>query len=755
MPARRTGVVLTLLLVFSVFLTVGLLSASTVQAQDVNVYINGVQTLFPDQLPYIDENDRTMVPVRFCSLALGATVEWDAEHMQVIISRPEDETASTRQVTLTINSTEMLIAGESPRSMDTAAVLKNGRTVVPLRFISEFFAAEVVWDSPSRAVHVFTLGQTPEEQAQIIQKASVDGAELPRLNSAQNLQRLLDEYNQNNYRLGLQNDLMKSAASVQEQAAQPAPAAGLLSGGTAYSGTNVQVEGVDESDIVKTDGEYLYQVKDREVIIVKAYPGSELQVVARVPVTQRPREMYLHQNRLILIQDSVLYRDYPEPVPMENTAKRLMPSIYPSAQSRTLVTIFDTSEKSRPVKIDEYGTPGNYVSSRKIENNIYLISSEHVYQPFEPVYSVNGQEYTKSYDQIRYFPDMQLSSYVNIAQVKLTPAGSQFALETFLGSSGNVYCSQNNLYIAASLYRPAYYRQGYTEDSESTVLYKFGLGNGVSYASRGLVPGTILNQFSMDEYDGYFRIATTRNGWNADRSGNAVYILNASMRQVSAIQDIAPGERIYSARFMGPRAYLVTFKQVDPLFVIDMNPSAPKILGKLKIPGFSNYLHPYGDHYLIGLGSEVEDSGKATRTTGLKLSLFDVADVNNPIEVSKVVIGTSGTRSAATDNHKAFMMHQDVVAFPATVYEGAGEYGSFAFQGAYVYNVSPQGFTQQGRITHMDEQDYLKAGDYWGGGNREIQRVVFIGGNLYTLSEGMIKANQNGTLAELNRLVTD
>ena len=744
-----------LLVVFSVFLAAGLLNASTVQAQDVNVYINGVQTLFPDQLPYIDENDRTMVPVRFCSLALGAAVEWDAGQMRATISRAAAEAVPARQVTLTINSNEMLTEGEAPRYMDTAAVLKNGRTMVPLRFISEFFAAEVVWDSPSRAVHVFTQGQTPEEQAQIIQKASAAGSDLPRLNSAENLQRLLDEYNQSNYRFGLQNDMMKSAATAEEQAA--APAASPDAGGslTGYSGTNVQVEGVDESDIVKTDGEYLYQIKDHEVIIVKAYPGSELKVAGRIPLTQRPREMYIHHNRLILIQDAPLYRDYPEPVPMDSANKRLMPSIYPPSQSRTLVTIFDTSDKSRPVKADEYGTPGNYASSRKIGESIYIISSEHVYRPFEPVYSINSREYTKTYDQIRYFPDMQLSSYVSIAQVTLNPAGSQFALETFLGSSGNVYCSQNNLYIAASLYRPAYYRQGYLEDSESTVVYKFGLGDGVRYASRGLVPGTVLNQFSMDEYDGHFRIATTRNGWNADRAGNAVYILNGSMRQISAIEDIAPGEKIYSARFMGPRAYLVTFKQVDPLFVIDMNPSAPKILGKLKIPGFSNYLHPYGDHYLIGLGSEVEDTGKATRTTGLKLSLFDVADVNNPIEVSKVVIGTSGTRSEAAENHKAFMLHQDVLAFPVTVYEGSTGYGSFAFQGAYVYNVSPQGFTQQGRITHLDQEDYLKAGDYWGGSDRHIQRVVFIGGNLYTLSEDMIKANQNGTLAEVNRLITD
>ena len=128
------------------------------------------------------------------------------------------------------------------------------------------------------------------------------------------------------------------------------------------------------------------------------------------------------------------------------------------------------------------------------------------------------------------------------------------------------------------------------------------------------------------------------------------------------------------------------------------------------------------------------------------------ADVNNPIEVNKVVTQL-GTRSEATSNHKAF--DASGCYSLVTVYEGSGGYGSFAFQGAYVFNVSPQGFTQQGRISHLGEQDYLKAGDYWGGSNLEIQRVLFIEGNLYTLSQSMIKVNQNGTLAELNRLVTD
>lgn len=755
---KHWSIALSLLLVLSVFAGMNLLKASALQPGDVNVYIDGVQTFFPDQLPYIDENGRTMVPVRFCSLALGASVSWDDGLQQTTIFRPATDVTPARQVTLNVGSKELSISDQTPLEMDTAAVLSNGRTMVPLRFISEFFAAQVVWDAPSRAVHVFTQGQTRAEQAAIIQKTAFAGSDLPCINSAENLQRLLDEYTLAGPIHYLR--LSKDIATVTEDAASvpAAPQAELSSNAKgmqnkSFSSTNIQVTGVDESDIVKTDGEYLYQVKTKEVIIVKACPPEEMTVVARLPIQERPREMYIDHNRLVIIQNEIGY--HPGPVPQDTSSKRIVPDIYPQTTFRTLVTVFDTSDKKNPRKLDEYATPGSCLSSRKIGGDIYIVSTEGVYQPFEPVYSINNQEHTKTYDKIRYFPDMQLNSYMHLAKVKLDSAGNHFSLETFLGSGNNIYCSQDNLYIVATHYNPGYYREDSLPYGESTVIYKFALGEKAAYKNRGLVPGRILNQFSMDEYDGNFRIATTREGWNANGAGNAVYILNPRLKQIGAVENIAPGEQIYSVRFMGPKAYLVTFEQVDPLFVIDMNPSDPKILGKLKIPGFSNYLHPYKDNYLIGLGSEVEQTGKMTSITGIKLSLFNVADVSNPVEVDKVVIGVGGTSSPAADNHKAFMLFKDTLAFPATVYEGKSNHGSFAFQGAYVYNVSEQGFTLKGRITHLDEQDYLKAGDYWGGSNREIERIVCINDNLYTLSESMIKANQRDNLGELKRLTTD
>ncbi len=214
-----------------------------------------------------------------------------------------------------------------------------------------------------------------------------------------------------------------------------------------------------------------------------------------------------------------------------------------------------------------------------------------------------------------------------------------------------VYCSAEYLYLTTG---------GYSE----TGIHKIRLDNGyIEGVADGSVPGWVLNQFSMDESDGYFRIATTTgHAWGVSTSKNNVYVLDEDLKVVGELEDLAPGEQIYSARFMGNRLYLVTFKKVDPLFVIDLaDPTAPRVLGKLKIPGYSNYLHPYDEKHVIGLGKEAVDSegGSFAWYQGVKLSLFDVSDVSNPREVAKLEIGDRGTDSPALYDHKAFLFSRE------------------------------------------------------------------------------------------------
>ena len=360
-------------------------------------------------------------------------------------------------------------------------------------------------------------------------------------------------------------------------------------------------------------------------------------------------------------------------------------------------------------------------------------------------------------------------------------------IQTYLGSGENIYVSNENLYVAVTNYNydAITYKNdiviskeakiavdpGY-RDRRETDIYKFSLnGNKMTYLSKGSVPGLILNQFSMDENSGYFRIATTTGevwGTGEDASGNNLYILDDTMNISGKIEGIAKGEKIYSVRFMGDRGYIVTFKTVDPLFVIDLkDPTKPKILGALKIPGYSDYLHPYDENHIIGFGKDTIETSSGGFYMGMKVALFDVSDVSNPKQKFSEVIGDRGTDSELLRNHKAllFSKEKNLLAFPVTVAEtrgkddsalnewGVPEYGEFSFQGAYVYNLDPEkGFTLKGKITHISDEEYLKAGNYFYDSNKLVERILYINDTLYTLSKGMYKANSLDDLSDKGTL---
>ncbi|MBI5225675.1 beta-propeller domain-containing protein [Candidatus Micrarchaeota archaeon] len=335
-------------------------------------------------------------------------------------------------------------------------------------------------------------------------------------------------------------------------------------------------------------------------------------------------------------------------------------------------------------------------------------------------------------------------------------------------------------------------REKQTTPSEVTAVHKFALGDTITYLGKGAVPGHLLNQFSMDESNGYIRMATTvsQQGVNTPMmrvandvlpgagqfvqptpipSKNNVYVLDSALKQVGKLEDLAPGESIYSVRFMGKRAYLVTFRQLDPLFVIGLeDPANPTLLGKLKIPGYSNYLHPYDETHLIGLGKDaipLKDSNSAF-PLGLKLSMFDVSDVANPKEVATLGIGDAGSDSVALSDHKAFLFNKEknllvipvrLAVIPAEKKTGdlVHVYGDVTFQGAYVFSTAscePQvaaqcEFQLRGTVGHADPETLAKMGDYYYGSGTDVTRSAYIDNTLYTLSEKYLKANDLGTLA--------
>jgi len=308
------------------------------------------------------------------------------------------------------------------------------------------------------------------------------------------------------------------------------------------------------------------------------------------------------------------------------------------------------------------------------------------------------------------------------------------------------------------------------KELEKTIIQKISIdGMDIELEDSGAVPGRTLNQFSMDEYKGYFRIATTNSQWNRDRSANHVYVLDDSMDIVGELEDLAPGERIYSARFMGERLYLVTFRNIDPLFVIDLaDPTNPSVLGKLKIPGYSDYLHPYDENHIIGVGKEtIEDKERDIAwQQGVKLALFDVSDVEKPKQISKVEIGDRGSDSYALQDHKAFLFSKakNLLVIPVTVAEIDEEkypdgvkpqqYGDTVFQGAYVFNLDLDGFELKGKITHVeDPEKFKKSGRYWYGDGENIKRTLYMDDVLYTVSDSKIKMNDLDDIDdELNKV---
>ena len=309
--------------------------------------------------------------------------------------------------------------------------------------------------------------------------------------------------------------------------------------------------------------------------------------------------------------------------------------------------------------------------------------------------------------------------------------------------------------------------QDISKELEKTVIHKIALDDGkLEYKTFSEVTGKVLNQFSMDEYNGYFRIATTKNrAWSRfeewdKKSYNNLYVLDENLKQVGALENLAEDERIYSVRFMQNRAYMVTFKQMDPLFVIDLaDPKNPKVLGKLKIPGYSDYLHPYDDTTLIGLGKDTSESEwGGVKVKGLKLSLFDVADVSNPKEIDVYVMGDSGSDSIALRDHKAFLFshEKNLLSIPVSIRESLDNkgYGKLTFSGAAVFKVDKNGFKLKGKIDHSDSGKQSDR-DYWSGYSyydNTVKRSLYIDDVLYTFSNQYLKMNKLDDLGLVKRL---
>ncbi|MFC1925281.1 beta-propeller domain-containing protein [Chloroflexota bacterium] len=540
---------------------------------------------------------------------------------------------------------------------------------------------------------------------------------------------------------------------------------GSSKGAQDYSTTNIQVEGVDEADIIKTDGEFIYTVCGTEVIIARAYPAGEAEIMAKIELNERADGIYVKDDRLVVMHQN--WNDWVFRYEGNEKPDMLEPSEMPVPQ--TYIRVYDISDKANPVLSRNMSVDGNYFGSRMAGDYVYVIINASAYEQDGdvdlPVIHLGSTDVKIDATDI-YYIDINdyYYNFTTVVAINIKEDNRQPKYETLLlGASSNLYVSMNNIYITSTVL---------SSISEKTAIHRIRTsGDNIAYEASGEVPGRLLNQFSMDENEGVFRLATTTGhigrSFEDATSENHLYILDRGMNILGSVENLAPGEQIYSARFVGKRAYMVTFKKVDPLFVIDLtNPYHPKVLGELKITGYSDYLHPYDENHLLGIGKETiaADEGDFAWYQGVKISLFDVTDVANPMEISEYEIGDRGTDSPVLRDHKALLFDREknLLVIPVWLAEideaeypygviSPYAYGETVWQGAYVFDVSIDGGIQvRGGITHHDSPSQVE--DYYYG-NDTVQRSLYIENVLYTVSEAKIKMNSLEDLSQINELL--
>ncbi|MBN2141824.1 beta-propeller domain-containing protein [Candidatus Woesearchaeota archaeon] len=596
-----------------------------------------------------------------------------------------------------------------------------------------------------------------------------------------------------------------------------------------YSETNNQVASVDEADIIKTDGNYIYTISNNVLFIIKAYPGEDAEVVSKVKLKNGAQGLFIDGDRLAVFGDFYdldFYKDMD----------------FRPRQGMTYFNIYDISDKENPELDKEYKFEGRYSQARMTNGYVYFITT--LTPEYRRIYPTpvmfNGAEIMQMPAKDIYRFNIPYSS-VNLANIHAInlddPSEKVNSKSVAIEYGQNLYMSEKNIYITytesineweiqqdimldllmplltesdkaliekiknadedllsrsekqSKIMQIAYDYMNFMSQEEQadmqdkaeellmkklkeyeyfeyTIINKISVeGPDIAIKANGKVPGHIMNQFSMDEEGDVFRIATTiSQRWSRfekDRteSSNNVYTLSKDLKVLGDLEGLAEGESIYSTRFIGDRLYMVTFQQVDPFFVIDLSDAKnPKELGKLKIPGFSRYLHPYDKDTIIGIGRDASETG---RTKGLKISLFDVSDVENPKEIAKFVTDERYAQSTAEYEHKAFLFDREKELLVIPAYSQTYTDWSWAegegivprkgetvegYNGALVFKITKDDIELRGLIDHSAG---LTSRYYYG---PAVERSLYIEDLLYTKSQNLLRINKLEDLSKVKNV---
>ena len=513
------------------------------------------------------------------------------------------------------------------------------------------------------------------------------------------------------------------APSASQNSNTAKPATDGMGASPDYSSTNVQVAGIDEADIIKTDGAYIYVLRGEWLLIFKA-SGEKTEEVSRIQIVDNTFDVQSKDNYSYRYDNPIeLYIHGPYASILVSRNESMVNSRgYYTYDSSTRIICLNISDPTAPKVVAEFFQSGYYNSSRLQSNVLYVISNYAIYDEIDiddpstyvPMIGKNGSGVLVECADIRIMPYVVSANYTVVTSIDIGSL-QRIDQKSILGSAETIYMSYSNLYIASTVYtsedKEPYKESVYTIEEHidrlSTQIMRIALNDGnMDVAAQCTIDGMLLNQFSLDEYEGNLRLAVTTNSYSykilRDKDygieqivygddwdqTNALYILGPSMDKLGSIEGLAKDERIYSVRFSGPVGYMVTFRQVDPLFAMDLSdPKNPKVTSELKIPGFSTYLHSYGEGRLLGLGFDTNEN----RTTGMKMSMFDVSDAFDIREADVTLIGIYS--SEALYNHKAVLVDvgRNIIGF-------AGEqYGDNRHYYLYEY-VEGEGFKLKARL---------------------------------------------------------
>lgn len=547
---------------------------------------------------------------------------------------------------------------------------------------------------------------------------------------------------------------------------------------TDHSETNTQVQGVDEPEIVKTDGRYLYYFNDQKnaVYIIDSGINDGLKIIKKIniPKSFYGVELFLSENRLVILASGYLERDYSEQ------------GYYINRNTKSYTIVYDTQNITSPKLIKLFSADGDYAQSRLIGDTLYLISRNYISFPYwnysniEDIeievekmlpkkldisltqdsskqnltikgktlpYSLDAGNIVNCSDIAYTLPDTETLKEVGfnpgynlISAIDIRDTEKAVKTQVVAGSNTEIYMSQDNLYMTEGIWQPGNFscpvglicaRPFFWGGSQNTLVHKLSIDQqDIEYKNSALIPGSPLTQYSMDEHDGNFRIITSQ--WSPERSTD-LYILDEDLTSVSSLTNLAPGESFQSSRFMGDKLYLVTFEQVDPLFAIDLSDiTKPEVLGELKIPGFSTYLHPYDETHIIGLGYDTElNEWWGVQTAWVKVDLYKInfdkkcgdADLTTVqkekceswdykgIIVEQLhtkTFGGKGSYSEALNNPRMFVWHasRQRLLLPVSLYEKDASWRTKDyFQGMLNIGINPvKGISLHNKITHIDTQ---------------------------------------------------